>query len=333
MKFHLYKVSGYEEAIMSLRMSKGKFSWESALAVQDLVYVCTNRHGFLSDFHEYRCKLDELYLLDDGVQHPKITGDYWRDISEFKRLLNLVMDEAMGHHDHHTLMKYIDVSFFTDGLHRGAQDDLDSHAISFNNRITRFSTRLAVIDDVKVSEWYEDKVIPFHMAHKLIRSISLEKLKEMGLRDWMTPDIEHLFAEGTNLPAEIEHNGNIFKYTPFGYVLDKYVDMNPEALIRKDVIRGLIPLGTPGPALWKTDLWSLRYIYYRRGKLTKANPELKMGIEMLADQIEAKVPVFGDKFRYEYTDSGKWEDIHKVKTITLDEWKQFQDLKYHGLIK
>lgn len=47
------------------------------------------------------------------------------------------MNNAMGEFNHHTLMKYIDIAFFTDGLHRGAQDDLDSHAIAFNNRITR----------------------------------------------------------------------------------------------------------------------------------------------------------------------------------------------------
>ena len=86
----------------------------------------------------------------------------------------------MGEQDHHTLMKYIDVSFFTDDFHRGGQDDLDSHAIGFNNRITRFSTRLAEISEQNLSEWYRDKVIPFdqalkhiHMANTLPETITV----------------------------------------------------------------------------------------------------------------------------------------------------------------
>lgn len=299
MQFHLYKVSGYEEAIMSLRMSKGKFySWEKAKEIQDLVYAVTNRQGAIATPEEYVFNMYNIQY--PFVKHSKITGDYDTDIAEFKRLLGLTMDNAMGHHEHHTLMKYIDISFFTDGLHRGAQDDLDAHAIGFNNRITRFSTRLATIDEVKVSEWYQDKIIPFHDAI------------EMGAGD---------------LPECIEVGGGLFNYTPFGYVLDKYEEMNHEASIRKDVIRGLIPLGTPGPALWKTDMFNLRYIYKMRGQLTKANPELKIGIEQLADQIEETVPVFGPHFRQVFTDSGKWEHVHKVRTVTMDEWKEYQSLK------
>lgn len=312
MKFHLYKVSGFEEAIMSLRMSRGKlYSWEKAREIQDLVYAVTNKQGFLADTHEYFGNLTSLQIYPSTL-HQEVTTDYDIDVTEFKRLLGVVMDNAMGHHDHHTLMKYIDVSFFTDGLHRGGQDDLDAHAMGFNNRITRFSTRLATIDEVKVSEWYQDKVIPFHDAHMLLHQQYADK---------------HNGVSYERLPEYIEHNGNSFKYTPFGYVLEKYADMNREASIRKDVVRGLIPLGTPGPSLWKTDLWNLRYIYFRRGALTKANPELKIGIEQLADQIVEKVPVFGEHFRDTFTDSGKWEHMHRTRTITMDEWKEFKDWK------
>lgn len=300
MEFHLYKISGYEESIMSLRMSKGKYySWEKAQEIQELVYVVTDERGFIDTQYAYEGKLKVFSTFG-----KKVTGEYDKDVAEFKRLLGLTMDNAMGHHTHHTLAKYIDISFFTEGLHRGAQDDLDAHAIAFNNRITRFSTRLATIDDVSVSEWYEDKVIPFDTAFKLIGGM-----------------------EG--LPCEIEHNGDIFSRTPFGYVHEKYASMHHEASIRKDVVRGLMPLGMPSNAIWKTDLFNLRYIYKMRGKLTKANPELKEGIEQLADQIEENLPVFGPYFRKVFTDSNQWEHVHDVKTITKEEWKEYQSLKSH----
>lgn len=299
MKFYLYKVSGYEEAIMAIRMSKGKYySWEKAQHVQDLVYAVTNKQGFLATPEQYEANLRSLGWKEN---HPKVTGNYEQDVKEFKRLLGMVMNHGMGEFDHHTLIKYIDVSFFTDGLHRGGQDDLDSHAIAFNNRITRFSTRLAEIEEPKVSEWYQDKIIPFNDAFKLIGNV--------------------------NLPEEIIVDGEVFKYTPFGYILKKFVDMSPKNGLRKDVFRGLIPLGYPGCGLWKCDLFNLRYIYFRRSKLTKANPELREGMEQLADQIEEKVPVFGPYFRKKLTDSGKWEHMNKVKTITAEEFREFMEWK------
>lgn len=122
MKFHLFKVSGYEEAIMSLRMSKGKFySWEKAKQIQQLVYLCTNEQGFLNSSLQYEIKLETI-TFEDAMNNPKIKGDYHKDVTEFLRLLQLTFENAMQHHNHHTLMKYIDISFFSDGLHRGAQD-------------------------------------------------------------------------------------------------------------------------------------------------------------------------------------------------------------------
>lgn len=342
MNFHLYKVSGYEEAIMSVRMSKGKFfSMEKAQEIQDLVYVMTDKQGKLVDSKTYYRKMLELGVLlerPEGYRmstnlHNKLTGDYTKDKAEFERLLGITFNNAMGGFDHHTLMKYIDVSFFTEGLHRGGQDDLDSHAMGFNNRITRFSTRLAEISEPKLSEWYEDKVIPFHDAHHIILAQAVQEYGRnpdedlKALIDYIsTPDTD--FADGTMMPKEIQlDNGYVFKYTPFGYMLQKYADMAKNNGLYKDVQRGLIPIGQEGPALWKTDLWNLRYIYFRRSKLTKTNPELKLGIEQLADQIEKHIPVFGPYFRLEYTDSKQWEHQNKVRTITDAEYKKFMAMK------
>ncbi len=292
MEFKLFKVSGYEEAIMSLRMSKGKFfSIPKAEDIQTLVWLVTDRKGFICDISEYENKLATVY------ESGKVTGVYEQDVAEFKRLLQLTFNNAMGEHKHHTLMKYIDISFFTVGLHRGAQDDLDAHAIAFNNRITRFSTRLAEIEDVQLSEWYQDKVIPFNDVGKPVSG------------DFIIQD------------------GKKFCYTPFGYVLEKFAQVPAKNGLAKDVQRGLMPLGLASDAIWKSDIFNLRYVYKMRSKLTKANPELKEGMEQLADQIEQNIPVFGEYFRKELTDSGVWEHMNKVRTVSREEFEEFKKWK------
>lgn len=299
MQFQLYKVSGYEEAIMSLRMSKGKyFSLEKAKEIQELVWLVTNKQGFVCTKEEYDKKIS---LIDTGLTfNTKVVGVYEQDVAEFKRLLQLTFNNAMGEHKHHTLMKYIDISFFTVGLHRGAQDDLDAHAIAFNNRITRYSTRLAEIDGVELSEWYQDKVIPFG---------------ELDLRD------------GIDYPKVYKQDGKEYLLTPFGYVLDKFAQVPAKNGLSKDVQRGLMPLGLASDALWKTDIFNLRYVYKMRSAKTKANPELKQGMEQLADQIEQHVPVFGEYFRKELTDSGVWEHTNLVRTISRQEFEEFKRWK------
>lgn len=296
MEFKLYKVSGYEEAINSLRMSKGKFySWKKALEIQELVYVLTDSQGRLNTKKGYEYKLRDVVY---SGTHGKITGDYSQDVAEFERLLTLTFNNAMKDFKHHTLMKYIDVSFFTEGLHRGAQDDLDAHAIGFNNRITRFSTRLAEIDQNLLSDWYKDKIIPFSE----------------------TP----FYAD---MPNELFGENGKFIKTPFGWVIEKFAQVPAKNGLAKDVQRGGMLIGMASNALWKTDLFNLRYIYKMRSKLTKANPELKDGMEQLADQIEQHIPVFGPYFRKEYTDSGTWEHMNKVKTISSEEYQEFQKYK------
>lgn len=307
MEFKLFKVSGYEEAVNSLRMSKGKYySWQTAQEIQQLAYLVTDEKGAIIKPWAYDYKLGLLTVqnIANDFSNRKITENYDQDVAEFKRLLELTFNNTMGEFKHHTLMKYIDVSFFTEGLHRGAQDDLDAHAIAFNNRITRFSTRLAEIDDVKLSEWYQDKVIPIYEALEIMQ-------------------LDH----DTMLPEFVFVGEERYDLTPFGYVLTKFAQVPAKNGLAKDVQRGLMPLGLASNAIWKTDLFNLRYVYKMRSKLTKANPELKLGMEQLADQIEKHIPVFGPYFRKELTDSGSWEHMNKVKTITSEEYQLLKELK------
>ena len=46
---------------------------------------------------------------------------------------------------HYTMLRFIDLSFTVYGLHRGGQDDLDSHAMRMNNRIKPLSQKIGKV--------------------------------------------------------------------------------------------------------------------------------------------------------------------------------------------
>ncbi len=50
-------------------------------------------------------------------------------------------------------------------------------------------------------------------------------------------------------------------------------------------------------------------------------------MEQLADQIEQNIPVFGEYFRKELTDSGVWEHMNKVRTVSREEFEEFKKWK------
>ena len=52
---------------------------------------------------------------------------------------------------HITVLRFIDISIMTEGLHRAGQDDVDAHARRFDNRIIRSSTRLSTFSDDEIS--------------------------------------------------------------------------------------------------------------------------------------------------------------------------------------
>ncbi|AKQ08633.1 putative thymidylate synthase [Bacillus phage PBC5] len=313
MKFRLVKISGYTEAILALRMSTSKFyDWKKAQKIRDMEYCLTDKLGGLATKDAYTRKLVSLVDHPEGLHvvhrggKGELSGDYERDVQEFKRLLGLTMDTAMGKFKHHTLMKYIDISFVTEGLHRGGQDDLDAHAMGFQNRITRQSTRLGTFDSQDISEWYRGKIATFDEVIEGIEELTKEQI----------------------LPDEVMQGEEKFIRTPFGYVHERYANMSPESGLYKDVLRGLMNLATPSNGIWKINLFDLRHVYASRSKIrTKANPELKDGIEQLADQVEEHVITFGEHFKHTFTDSGQWVHMNLTKTITEDEYREFKRLQ------
>ncbi len=151
---------------------------------------------------------------------------------------------------HPTMLRFINITFKVNGLHRGAQDDLDAHAYRMHNKIIRSSTRMNKFD-VQVSDWYKDKI---------------------------------LFPEQVlDLPENITFNSKDYVKTPYGYVLKELSN-------DKDVLRGLYPLGIPSNCLFEMCLPEFAHMYSQRYKLTAAAPELKDAVEMMLELTNEKLP-------------------------------------------
>lgn len=168
---------------------------------------------------------------------------FWRvdiDTADKTEMTNLISKVCKMTKRHITIGRYIDFSFTVVGMHRGGQDDWDSHAKRFENRIIRNSTRLATFENEK-SDWYKDKILTTDEA------MSILNIKP---------------------PSEIEYNGQIYVKTTNGYILKEYEN-------NKDVKRGLYMLSIPSNFIFKVNLTEFSHIYKERNSSGTANPEVK----------------------------------------------------------
>ena len=238
MKVYLNSIAGIDDAIIAMHMSKR--TWNATMD-DEIRYMCSivNPHNGIfvpkdkhSDNH-----LDKYF---DAYQ------EYMTKLLKWGRL-------------HITLLKFIDISVTVEGLHRAGQDDWDSHAQRFQNRIVRSSTRLASFSDGEKSDFYDGKIkYPF------------EAMKDMG----------------TTIPDEYtDADGVIWVRTDFGYI-------NKEHLGRKDVHRGLYPLAIPSNFIFRCNLTDWSHVYKERNAKSGANPEVKECCEAIADALIKAQPLF-----------------------------------------
>lgn len=252
MEFKLVEVTGLAQAITSLKLSKRNYDYGKHMDLMQKIHKHSDFTGSLAGADPF--DPDVIEIMDDLRKVAKygagVGGEAWKDDG------------------HDTLLRYIDFTFMTLGLHRAAQDDLDAHAKRFDSRIVRESTRLATFGPGEKSEWYANR----------IRTVEdMMKTCEMELPRHYTDD-----------------EGITWVYTSNGYVRSDLVG-------DKDIMRGNYPECIPSNALWKVNMYDLRHIYMRRNGMTHAAPELTIGIESLADQIEKAVPGdLGKLVRYDY---------------------------------
>jgi hypothetical protein len=226
MEAYLNRIDGWDDAIISMFLSKRTLTRELEKEIRNEVYVCT---------------------IHDPAQG--VIGTLINPSEQLTDWLNKLFKWAPRHI---TMGKFLDLSFTVYGLHRGAQDDLDSHAKRMDNRIIRASTRLADFSHGEVSEYYNGKIIPTDVA---------------------------LAALGIMTPEEIEYDGNTYVKGVNGYIL-KGMENN------RDVKRGLYMLSIPSNFIYKINMTEYAHVYKERNAKSTANPELKICIEGSTDQLE-----------------------------------------------
>ena len=226
MEIYLNRVDGWDDAIISMFLSKRTLTRDLEMDIRNEVAMCVNTNPGNGP-------VGALMYVTEKLQD-------W---------LNVLFKWSPKHI---TMGRFLDFSISVYGLHRGGQDDLDSHAKRMENRIIRSSTRLADYSDGEMSEYYQGKIIPTDTALAFL---------------------------GIETPSEIEYEGQTYVRGVNGYIL-KGMENN------KDVKRGLYMLSIPSNFIFKANLTEYAHIFKERNIDGTANPEVKTGVEKMTDKIE-----------------------------------------------
>ncbi|EML6501689.1 FAD-dependent thymidylate synthase [Clostridioides difficile] len=226
MKVYLNEITGIDDAIVSMFMSKRSWTREKELEIRRICNKVLDNRGKL--------------IISDRLSS---------ELKQFNKWMDSLVKWGWTHT---TMLRFIDMSITVEGLHRAGQDDWDSHAKRFNNRIIRSSTRLADFEH-EISEWYEDKIIPTDIA------------------------LQHV---NQDIPKTIKINGINYVKVVNGYIREDLKD-------NKDVKRGLYMLSIPSNFIFKVNMTEWGHVYKERNNNSSANPEVKLCCESIANQIES----------------------------------------------
>lgn len=138
MEVYLNRIDGWDDAIISMFLSKRTLTRELESEIRREVATCTNKDPEAGPIGMLVNPTDKL-------------NDWLAKLFKWAPI-------------HITMGRFLDFSFTIYGLHRAGQDDLDSHAKRMENRIIRSSTRLADFSHGEMSEYYQNKIIPTDMA-------------------------------------------------------------------------------------------------------------------------------------------------------------------------
>lgn len=233
MKVYLNRISGIEEAISTMFLSRRRWSRELEENIFNVCSHVLNRDGSLVKYD------------------PNINGQHKEDFEQFHKWFASLLKWGRMHT---TMLRFIDISVSVEGLHRAGQDDWDSHAKRFDNRIIRNSTRFPNSEfKYELSDYYKGLIIPTDVAAKSI---------------------------GIEFPETIAIDGMKYVKAVNGYILEG-CDNDP------DVKRGLYMMSIPSNFVFKVNLAEWAHVYKMRNSGTNANPEVRRCCEMIADQLGA----------------------------------------------
>lgn len=236
MKVYLNNISRISDAIITMFMSKR--TWTPELN-QEIIETCDR-------------------VFDKQGKWEPLTDS--KDTDKVNDWLNKLFKWGCKHT---TMLRFVDMSFTIEGLHRGAQDDFDSHAKRLDNRIVRSSTRLATFGTEK-SDFYEGKIL--------------------------TTD-EVLYELGIEIPDELTYNGRKYVRTENGFIEEQFVN-------DKDVKRGLYMLSIPSNFIFKCNFTEWAHIVRERDCNSHAAPELREMVEQVCNNLQAIFPQLTKEYWY-----------------------------------
>lgn len=225
MNIKVNSITGFEDAFVAMYISKRTWTPELDKEIRDVCNDVLDKNG---NIKTWTCDANNL--------------------EKFNKWLEMLL--RMGR-KHITVLRYIDISIMTEGLHRAGQDDVDAHARRFDNRIIRSSTRLAEFSDGEMSDYYKGKIIPTDQALEIL---------------------------SINIPDSFEFMGRTYYKSPNGYVKEGFED-------NKDVKRGLYMLSIPSNFVSKINLCEWGHVFSERNANGGANPEVKEWAENVMQQI------------------------------------------------
>ena len=232
MEVKINRIDGLDDAIVSMYFSKRNIDADKERDLRGMVFRATVNPFF------------NPTDAPDGALDPDIISD------ELKAILTTLFKWGKVHT---TLLRFIDFSCTVYGMHRGGQDDFDSHAMRLNSRIIRSSTRLAKFSEGEVSDYYKEKIIPTDLALSILQ---------------------------IPIPDKIQVGGSTFIKRPNGYIIEGMED-------NKDARRGLYMMSIPSNFIFRCNLTEFAHIYQQRNKSGSAHDEVKLAVEAMADQLEA----------------------------------------------
>lgn len=265
MKISYFKISGFDGLIRSFFMTNKNYTEEIEKRMQNaerfIAYADIAYPGYtilMSDCESITSAfIDFVSRTDNDINQMNInTSTLIDDIIWYRKMIRSAINCG---NKHTTLLRFVDFTFVVDGLHRGGQDDFDSHAKRLESRIVRMTTRTLNNEKINdISDFYKGKIMTF-------------------------TDLVNTF----NLPEVTEFDDETFVRTPFGYVNEEYAN-------DRDVLRGNVPLAVSSMFTVKVNMTEFCHIVRERAPGTAAAPELQEMIRMLVD--DHIMPALGDDF-------------------------------------
>ena len=224
MRVNVNSITGFEDAFVAMYISKRSWTQELDKEIRDVCDEVLDKHGFIN----IDCDTNSL--------------------EKFNKWLGMLL--RMGR-KHITVLRYIEISIMTEGIHRGGQDDIDAHVKRFENKIIRSSTRLADFEEGEISDFYKGKIIATDQALKIM---------------------------GIDIPDSFEYMGRTYYKSVNGYIKEGFEN-------NKDVKRGLYMLSIPSNFVSKINLCEWSHVFKERNQNGGANPEVKEWAEEVMRQI------------------------------------------------